>query len=309
MRKRGLTIAELLVVMACLGLLGGILAPTVSAVRGLSRRVYCASQLSGIHTAMSAYAADNHFCMPPFKFCDVRGNLPASGHWGGPSQPDPMTFSNPMPINLSCLVTDGLLIPEQLKCPSSAPELRRGQDSFFPYTNQFSTYCLRFPASSGLFEESPALANYHKLGLLGIYLMYAGGQKALASAPGQAGATYQTVPLVRLTRRYKLDSAVAFSTTVFDPAGDAVLSDVFWWQDNSAEAPNAPKGLVSYRTQAGWCHGEYFNVLYGSGAVRAIADDGTVAANSLPPDGALVDSGMYFGKYAERVWQHFDAAR
>ena len=37
--------------------------------------------------------------------------------------------------------------------------------------------------------------------------------------------------------------------------------------------------------------------------MSTLADGGAVAANSVPAGGTLVDSGMYFGKYAERVWQ------
>jgi hypothetical protein len=309
MPKRGWTIVELLVVVACLGLLAGLVAPSLSAVRDAGRRIRCVSQLHSIHAAMMTYAAASHLCMPPFRFCDVPGNLPASGHWGGPSQAYPMTVGNPMAANLWCLVAEGMLVADVLRCPSSAAELRSSQDSMFPYTSQFGTYCLRFPPSRDLFAESPRLADYHGEGLLGVYLMYAGGQRALATAPGHAGATYQTVPLVRLTCHYRLDPAVAPPGGLFDPATDAIISDEFWWQGYAAQAPTPPKGIVAYAAQAAWCHGRWFNVLYGGGAVQTVADDGTIAANSIPPGGSLVDSWMYFGKYAERVWQHFDAAR
>ncbi len=308
MSQKGWTITELLVVIGCMGLLAGILTPSLAAVRDMGRRIQCVSQLRGVGSGLNAYAAANRFRMPPFKFSGIPGDLPASGHWGGSSQPDPVTFGSPVDVNLWCLVTDGILSADALRCPSSADELRTGDDSLFPYTDQFSSYCLRFPPSRDLFDASPQLADYKGLGLLGVYMTHAGGEKAFVSAGG-SGANYQTVPQVMLTRRYDFDPAAAFTSTFFDPASDAVASDMFWWQDHAAAAPPPPDGITSYRTQARWCHGSEFNVLYGSGAVRTISDDGTVAANSAPPGESLVDSGLHFGKYAERIWQHFDAPR
>ena len=309
MARKGFSLVEVLAVAACLGLLTGILVPSLSAARDMAKRVACASQMHQVGTALSTYAGVHRFCMPPFRFCDASGDLPASGHWGGPSQFDPALFLNPQPINLWCLVAERMLTPNSLLCPAAPAEVRRGRDGLFPYTIQFSTYCLRFPPSADLFDESPALANYRGGGLLGVYLMQAGGETFTPKGKGFSGASAQTVPLVRLNHRYALESAVCFTRTTFDPAADAVVSDEFWWQDRRELAPQAPRGVSSYAINAAWCHGQQFNVLYGGGGVHPVADDGTVAANSVPPGGTRVDSGVHFGKYAERIWQSFDAAR
>ncbi|MCJ7545087.1 MAG: hypothetical protein MUP47_11100 [Phycisphaerae bacterium] len=308
MARTGLSLVEVLAVVACLGLLTGILAPSLSSAREMARQAACTMQLHQVGVGLSTYVGLHRFCMPPFQFSDGCDNLPASGHWGGPSQFDPMTFSNPRPINLGCLVAERMLPAAALVCPAASGDLRSGRSSLFPYTSQWSTYCLRFPPSADLFSESPVLGNYGGKGLLGVYLMNAGGT-AIQKGKGFSGASPQTVPLVRLNRRYALDSTVRFSRTTFDPAADAVLSDEFWWQDRREPAPQVPSGLASYPITAGWCHGQQFNVLYGGGAVHTVRDDGIVAANSVPPGGTRVDSGVHFGKYAERIWQSFDAAR
>lgn len=308
MARKGLSLVEVLAVAACLGLLTAIMIPSLSAARDAAKRAACALQLGQVGAALSTYVGVHRFRMPPFRFCDTSGNLPASGHWGGPSQHDPWISANPRPVNLWCLVAEGMLTAASLTCPAASAGLRSGTESLFPRTTQWSTYCLRFPPSPDLFDESPGLGYYKGAPLLGVYLMNAGGD-LVPTGTGKSGAARQTVPLVRLNRRYALDSAVCFSSTTFDPAADAVASDEFWWQDRREVAPKALSGLTSYPAAAAWCHGQQFNVLYGGGAVRTVRDDGIVAANSVPPGGTRVDSGVHFGKYAERVWQSFDAAR
>lgn len=308
MARKGFTLIEALAVVACLGLLAGIVVPSLSAARDAAKRLACAAQLHQVGVALSNYTTVHRFHMPPFRFSATTGNLPASGHWGGPSQFDPTLLINPQPINLWCLVAEDMLPPAALLCPAATADLRGGRQSLFPYTNRFSTYCLRFPPSSALFQESPALANVGGLGLLGVYLRYPGGALAPIGS-GSSGPSRQTVPLVRLNRRYPLDPDVCFSSTTFDPAADAVVSDGFWWQSRCEPAPAAPPGRCSYAVNAAWSHAQQFNVLFGGGDARTLGDDGTVAANSVPPDGSRVDSGVHFGKYAERVWQTFDAAR
>ncbi|MGA2266070.1 MAG: DUF1559 domain-containing protein [Phycisphaerae bacterium] len=311
MTQKGFTLSESLVVVTCVGLLSSVLWPSLSSVRQQARRAACASQMHQIGLALASYAAANQFCMPPFRFSDVRGTLPLSGHWGGPSQFDPVSLLNPRPINLGCLTSQGLLSSANLLCPAAPAELGGGGASLFADTQWFSTYGLRFPISAGLFDESSCLPAAYKPGPLAVYLRYAGGDRApLAVGYGTGGVSHQTVPLVRLDRRYELDPAVCFGRSTFDPAADAVASDEFFWQDRSEPAPAAlAPGLKTYAVRVGWSHGRYFNVLFGSGAVRTVADDGTVAANSVPPGGSAVDDGLYFGKYAEKVWQYFDAAK
>jgi hypothetical protein len=308
MARKGLTVIEMLAVVGCLGLLTGIMVPSLAAARDMAKRAACASQMHQIGIALSTSAAVHRFSMPPCRFCDERGNLPASGHWGGPSQFDHVIMANPRPINLYCPATERMVAFSALICPAAPLELRRGGASLFARSSQFSSYCLRFPPSPSLFDESPSLANYRGQGLLGVYLRHPGGKTIDDQVTQGAPVSRVSVPLVKLNRRYALEADVCFTRTTFDPAGDVILSDEFWWQDRDEPAPPAPSGLVSYPVKAAWAHGRQFNVLHGGGAVCTVDDDGTVAANSVPPGGTLVDSGLHFGKYAERVWQYFDTA-
>src|SRR5439155_23205029 len=80
-RNRAFTLIELLIVIAIIGVLIGLLMPTISGAREQSRRVACASNLRNIGAALFAYAADNdrklpyYFSgIPPTKAQDACGN-------------------------------------------------------------------------------------------------------------------------------------------------------------------------------------------------------------------------------------------
>ena len=60
------TLIELLIVIAIIGVLIGLLMPTISAARESSRRVSCASNLRNVGAALMAYAADNDRKLPVF---------------------------------------------------------------------------------------------------------------------------------------------------------------------------------------------------------------------------------------------------
>jgi type II secretory pathway pseudopilin PulG len=300
----------MLVVVAMICLLAVMTTPSVGWVRNQAKRISCASQLHGIGQGLATFASAHRFCLPPFAFSDVSGNLPLSGHWGGTEDNDPTMLGRMPPsaagmkyVNLWALVAENILQPQQLVCPSAGYGLRGNGTSLFPYTTRFSTYCLRFPVSKDLFSSAPSLNKDNtSLGVLGIYLHKAGGQEE------NVGSSTETVPQVRLDRRYRLDSGVVFGRDFFDPSCDALLADAFWYQGYSADAPTTLKAS-GYAVSRNWYHAAEFNVLAGCGAVKTVADDNTVAANSNAPGGTLPNTGLYFGKYAEKVWQFFDQAR
>jgi prepilin-type processing-associated H-X9-DG protein len=314
-RRHGITLVEVLVVAAVICLLMGILLPSFSNARELARFTICATNLSNIQKSLVAYAVESRLRLPPFAFSNASGNIVLSGHWGGAGSDGydelsilrvPVRF-----VNLGVLVYTGMLQRDSLLCPSSPTEILKSRESYFPYTRLFSTYCLRFPVSNELFVSAP---NLHKgpLKPLDIYKALPGGSSisvAMANHYGVVGT--EIVPQVRMDVRYRLDPAVSFARSQFDPARDAMLSDTFCEQDHVEPRPeNARRPASAVRMK--WCHGEKFNVLFGGGSVRKIADDGTIRGNSNPPDSSgrprISDDKFYFATCAEKVWQYFDTS-
>ncbi|MFB3894162.1 MAG: type II secretion system protein [Phycisphaerae bacterium] len=295
----GFTLAEMLCVLAVLMILAGLLVPSMAAAKASARQAVCSSQLHATHAGMLSYANANVQRLMPFAFSDQAGDLPQSGHWGGADQvSDPSAFGRVAVscVNLQVLVRQDLVPPAAVICPGSN---LAGDSSLFPYSRQFSTYCLRFPDSEALFDDSPALA-WRNGTLLGVYRQTSGGQSV------RVGKLYQTAPLVRMDRQYPLASTA--NADEYDPAGSAILADEFWRQDFSQPAAPRP-GVSAYPVRWSWRHGRRFNVLYGGGQVKAVEDDGTVRANSVPPGGSLADDGAHFAAYAGRAWRLFDAKK
>src|SRR5262245_27253120 len=64
LRRRGITIVEILVVIAILVVLIGLILPAVAKVRAAQRATTCVSNLRQIMTALHAYANDNNLYLP-----------------------------------------------------------------------------------------------------------------------------------------------------------------------------------------------------------------------------------------------------
>jgi len=312
--KRGFTLLELSVSAAVLGTLLAIFVPALGGVRDLAKLTSCSSQLHSIGVGISTYAASHRLRLPPFTFCDYQGDLTKSGHWGGPSQPnDPVFFGRPRVenVNLFALVCEEMLCPEHLLCSAAGRDLREGRSSYFTYSLKYSTYCLRFPLSEDIFAGSRELKKLCRKGLLDIYFKAAGGQRVALSAraaPGQ-GSVHGRVPQIRLDRRYRILEKAACGDGCYDPPGDVLPSDVFWWQGHLAPAPPS-KNARSYPVAAAWCHKRTFNALRGNGSVQRAQDEENIIRDStVRPGESLPDDGLYGATQAEPVWQFLDSTR
>lgn len=303
MRPNGFTLVELLVVIAIIGLLVGMLAPSLASARDHARLAACASNLHSIATALTAYAALNKNRLPPFAFADPSMDLAASGHWGGPCQAtDPRAFmlGGQIPINLYALCFARIIEPSTLFCPAADPDLRDGSASMFPLTDRFSTYCLRFPFSLDLFRGCERIGTGQPL--MNSFVVAAGGQIWSFGDNGPAGGKCH-MPQVQLGRTYATDPAIpATGDSEFDPAADTILADTFWWPAVPDSAPSF--GGKVWPVRGGFCHDSRFNVCSGGGAVRPVDDDGTIAAITY---GGSDSAGLSAAR-AERAWQFFDTA-
>jgi len=310
--RRAWTLAEMLIVIAALVLVSGALLPSFSAARQRARLAACQAAMHQVHAAVGIYASAARMHMPPFAFSEVSSpSLPVSGHWGGWEYPDdPSLFGGLTAgkrwVNLYSLVEADMVPADAMICPGALAKLGDGGASYFPHTRKFSTYCLRFPPSADLFAGSPLLANRGRGGpLLGVYREAAGGQQLLEAYQGPHGEVgrRQTVPLVRLDRRYRIDPEAACGDGVYDVAVDAMFADTFWCDGLDA----ADSGRFQVRAER--CHGRSFNVAYGAGAVRTIYDDGTIEENSLLAGGSTIGDGNFQAAPAERIWQFLDSDR
>jgi hypothetical protein len=283
--------------MICVGIIAtatSLLMPALGALREQARLMQCSHQLRSVGQSLILYASQSNFALPPFAFSDMSMDLPLSGHWGGSGQdfnPDILSQKGVAQVNLQVLVAGGLLPACQVICPSASSELQQRQARWFATTDQFSTYCLRVPPSQDLFSGCPGLANYHKMGPLGVYISHAGGQDVPVPP-----SSIEQAPLVYLDRLYRLPAAIRYDRSDFDGARDVLLADAFWFQATDKDYRNRP-------VQRGWCHGKRFNALRGDGSVATAEDNGTVVANVQTPAKPLAWDGLYYATYSERVWQ------
>lgn len=83
--RRGFTLIELLTVIAIVGVLAGILVPTVMGVRHRAKQAACSSNLRQIASAFLLYAGEHDGKLPDFTTYNWGGRYTA---WGGPRTED-----------------------------------------------------------------------------------------------------------------------------------------------------------------------------------------------------------------------------
>lgn len=104
MDRRGLTILELVVVLAIIGLLAALLLPAIQAARESARRVQCASNVKSLVLGHhNYYDAHNHF---PAEWAIGLRSLDHTG--GMVSGPTPAEFQCPSNVNEIDMSGDGL---------------------------------------------------------------------------------------------------------------------------------------------------------------------------------------------------------
>ena len=106
MNRRAFTLIEVLVVIGILGLLLGLLAPSLSKARGQARLTSCATNLHQVGVAMIAYMQDNRDRMPHVSMMPSIGPAPVSGDKS---------------IYLAEVLKRHLKSPQALSCPDDRP--------------------------------------------------------------------------------------------------------------------------------------------------------------------------------------------
>jgi prepilin-type N-terminal cleavage/methylation domain-containing protein/prepilin-type processing-associated H-X9-DG protein len=124
---RAFTLVELLVVIAILGILMGLLLPTIAAARERGRRIACASNLSQFGKAAIMFSMD---------------------------------YSESFPTNLTDLQKHGVTGPKLFKCPSDSarPDVATDMAAIEAQPDTFSSYALavRTTAGTRITAASPA---------------------------------------------------------------------------------------------------------------------------------------------------------
>jgi prepilin-type N-terminal cleavage/methylation domain-containing protein len=91
MRPAGISLVEILVVIAIIAILIGILMPALRRGRELSMRVQCESNVQQIMIASLAYAADSHSYLPYANWSGLDST------YTGPGSISPMGRRSPQP--------------------------------------------------------------------------------------------------------------------------------------------------------------------------------------------------------------------
>ncbi|MCD4824047.1 MAG: type II secretion system GspH family protein [Phycisphaerae bacterium] len=304
-KARGFSLIELLVVITIIVLLVSILFPSFSRAKEMARMTSCKANLSAAQKGLWTYAGDHKLKLPPFAFSDIMNpDLALSGHWGGTTNPaDPNRFgrANVDNINLWALVAGGYLSRGALVCPSAELQGLDDTKSFFRYTDQFSTYCLRFPNSRDLFNPCPGFVKPGRM-LLDVYRMAGGGQPMSYSGYGgsTSGRSCRSLPQVRINRKYTIENT---GREYFVAAG-ALLVDNFWMWDYQSSAGKSGTFDV-LRTRS---HGDRYNVVFGDGSVLQAEDFGSIKPRAAT-SGSQPSGKSPYAEEAEAIWAAFDDAR
>lgn len=132
MRKRqGFTLMELLVVIAIIALLMGILAPALSKVKEMGRKIVCLSNIRSFGTANMTYSAGNNGYYVPFskKANDIAAHTGPYGYWDE-RWPENEEYRRALTLSERVKVEsawdDPYIFPDELMCPSHKRAFQSG---------------------------------------------------------------------------------------------------------------------------------------------------------------------------------------
>lgn len=125
--RRGITLTELLVTTACLGLLLGALVPSTLSTRDAAHRTVCAANLSSLGRALHCYAADYDGLLPDTGAASPLGGAVPTDGYHFPSHIDapgscawPRVRSVGNQANLWLLVQGDYADAKQFICPATS---------------------------------------------------------------------------------------------------------------------------------------------------------------------------------------------
>lgn len=295
--EKGWTITEMLIVVAVIVLIVTISLPALERAREQARRAACASNMHHIHQGVMNYASANSWKLPPFALDQLQNaSLPMAGHWGGREQANDPTQKfrkNVDAVNFYALVFQGMVSRTALLCPGSRAGFNKDAPGYFPYTRKFSSYSLRFPYTSDLFQSGESFGYFRQ-----------------ASSGFRVTPNIPPLPFARIDGRYRIGPfpGGAVGDGIFDVVEDTLFADTFWYQDSQQEGDDSTDP-VRYAVSMGWCHEDRFNVMSGGGSLKLVQDDGTVAGHTHSPERAIAWDEQFNARPLEVVWQFFDRAK
>ncbi len=306
----------MLVVICMVMLLVAMLLPSLAQARRQACIASCSMNPRALLTGLAQYTSEFQDLLPPIGLAGAPGDIPLSGHWGGFSQnfdPARNGFAGLQNVNLYVLLAGAYVTPGHLLCTGADGSFRSGSAGFFPFTERFSTYCLRLPYSLDLFSTAPNLV-YPRAHLMAAFCGGSSGQPDPGGSRRGAGGGQLTLPYVRLSRQYLEVHPLTSESRYLSYGQSPILSDNFWLERFQSPRLAPPEsGGKAFAVRASWCHGDRFNVGFGDGSVRTVRDAGKVSndtdkvvwsnsVHGVPPG----DDQNANASYALNVWRFFE---
>ena len=134
-RNHGFTLIELLVVIAIIGILAGLLLPTISKAKRLAREIPCMNNEKQLSLAWMMYSSDfNDMLVPNGHGIDVQLWVSGDSHFYYPGFTNTQYLLNPSLALFAPYITS----PETYKCPEDRSTLHNGVPKIRSYSMNFT---------------------------------------------------------------------------------------------------------------------------------------------------------------------------